>query len=174
MFSEKRLTLRRLEAPDVHAVLGIMDACRREYGLADRVQAVLEPSDHRLYDTYGARRSAYFVAMVDDEIVGGAGISRLAGAVSSICELQRMYLRQKSRGKGIGRALLQHCLQAARRFDYRQCYAETLGEMAAALALYDRHGFRRLGAPLGSTGHGHNDRWLILGLQPSGAGSLGI
>ena len=174
MLSEKRLHLRRLEAPDVHTVLGIVDACRREYGLADRVQAILEPSDQHLYETYGARRSAYFVAIVDDEIVGGAGISRLPGAVGSICELQRMYLRQRSRGQGIGGALLQQCLQAARRFGYRQCYAETIGEMAAALALYDRHGFRRLDAPLGTTGHGHNDSWLILELQPPGTHALGI
>ncbi|HXS20159.1 MAG TPA: GNAT family N-acetyltransferase [Steroidobacteraceae bacterium] len=174
MLSEKRLNLRRLEAPDVHAVLGIIDACRREYGLADRVQAILEPSDRHLYETYGVRRSAYFVAIVDDEIVGGAGISRLPGSDGSICELQRMYLRQRSRGEGIGRALLQQCLQAARRFGYRQCYAETIGEMGTALSLYESHGFRQLEAPLGSTGHGHNNRWLILGLQPSGTRSLGI
>lgn len=174
MLSEKRLILRRLEAPDVHAVLDVIDSCRREYGLESRVPAVLEPADRDLYETYADRRSAYFVAVVDGEIVGGAGISRLPGSDGSICELERMYLRPECRGEGIGHALLQHCVQTARHFGYGQCYAETVAGMATAIALYERHGFRHLQAPLGATGHGHNDRWLILGLRPAHAGFLGI
>lgn len=174
VLSDKRLTLRRLEAPDVHVVLDVIDSCRREYGLEDRVSAILEPADRNLYETYADRRSAYFVASVDGEVVGGAGISRLAGTDGSICELQRMYLRRGRRGEGIGHALLQHCVQAARHFGYGQCYAETIAGMETAIALYESHGFRHLQAPLGVTGHGHNDRWLLLGLRPAHMGFLGI
>jgi hypothetical protein len=36
--------------------------------------------------------------------------------------------------------------------------------MSAAIAFYERNGFRRLAAPIGETGHIHNDRWMMLGL----------
>ena len=33
---------------------------------------------------------------------------------------------------------------------------------------YEANGFRRLSAALGSSGHGHNDCWLILDLDVNG------
>jgi putative acetyltransferase len=164
MIGGRELTIRRLEAPDVHSVLSIISACRREYGLEDRVQALLEPSDRNLYETYRRRRSAYFVALVGDEVVGGAGIGRLTADDNSRCELQRMYLRRPSRGLGIGHALLEQCLQTARAFQYRYCYAETISDMTTAIAFYERHGFRHLNAPIGQAVHSHNDCWMLLDL----------
>lgn len=161
-----RLTIRRLEAPDVHAVLEVISGCRREYGLHYRVASVLEPSDFDLYETYRQRRSAYFVAIDQTGVIGGAGIGRLEGDTST-CELQRMYLRPEVRRIGIGHALLTRCLETARELQYARCYAETVSEMTAAIALYERHGFRRLKARIGQTGHGHNDCWMRLELQPS-------
>lgn len=174
MVSQERFTVRRLEAQDVHAVLKVISDCRREYGLANRVQTILEPSDYNLFETYRNRRSAYFVAIVDSEVVGGAGISRLTDGDGSTCELQRMYLRHASRGMGIGHALLQRCVEAARQFGYQQCYAETILEMGTAIAFYERHGFSRLKVQLGVTGHGHNDCWLLLRLHPLQAGTATI
>lgn len=165
MLDPSQLTIRRLEAPDVHAVLTVIRDCRREYGLETRVAALLEPSDNNLYETYRGRRCAYFVAVVGGEVVGGAGIARLRGGDGPTCELQRMYLRRASRGHGIGRALLIQCLQAARQLGYERCYAETISGMTTAIAFYERNGFQRLQAPLGATGHGHNDCWLLLQLQ---------
>lgn len=166
--------IRRLEAPDVHRILGVIATCRREYGLEGRVPSILQPADYALFETYRQRRSAYFVALLGDEVVGGAGISRLANAPMSVCELQRMYLRPDSRGLGIGRALLQECLRAARKLDYAECYAETIAPMTSAIALYEAHGFQRLEAPRGCTGHSHTDCWLVLPLRPRFTGTEAI
>jgi len=175
MLDRQPFAIRCLEAPDVPAVLSVIADCRREYGLEPRVPAILEPSDYGLFEAYRARRSAYFVAIVAGEVIGGAGIARLREADGAVCELQRMYLRPGRRGVGIGRALLERCLQAARRFGYLHCYAETIHEMSGAIALYERLGFRRLDAPLGSSGHQHNDCWLLLQLQSAQqAASVGI
>jgi putative acetyltransferase len=174
MLNQERFTVRHLEVADVHAVLKVISDCRREYGLENRVHAVLEPSDHNLFETYRIRRSAYFVVIVDSDVVGGAGISRLRDCDGSICELQRMYLRPACRGLGIGRALLQQCVRAAQQFGYEQCYAETILEMTTAVTFYERHGFLRLKAPLGDSGHSHNDCWLLLQLHPPGAATARI
>ena len=128
---------------------------------------LLEPADHALYATYQRQRTLYFVALSGGEIAGGAGVAPLAGADPLTCELQRMYLRADARGRGIGDALLERCLAAAKQFLYVRCYLETVTQMQAALEFYGRHGFRDLQAPIGRTGHEHNDRWMMRPLRAS-------
>jgi len=162
-----RLEIRPIELADVPALLAIISDSRREYGIADRGVELLEPADRALFATYQRQRSLYFVALSGGEVVGGAGVAPLSGADPLTCELQRMYLRADARGRGIGHALLQQCLAAARQFLYVRCYLETISQMHGALEFYGRHGFRELEAPLGRTGHGHNDRWMMRGLRAS-------
>jgi len=165
----KRLRIRLIEPADVPAMLAIIAESRREYGIAELGVELLEPVDHALYTNYQRQRSLYFVALLDGEVVGGAGIAPLAGEEPLTCELQRMYLRRDARGRGIGAALLEYCLAAAKQFLYVRCYLETVTRMHAALEFYGRHGFRNLQAPIGRTGHHHNDRWLLRGLRASAA-----
>ena len=105
--------------------------------------------------------------MVGDAIAGGGGIAPLSGNETRVCELQRMYLRPSYREQGIGHALLEACVATARSFGYSRCYAETISEMVAALSFYARHGFRTISAPMGATGHHHNDQWLLLEIGPA-------
>jgi putative acetyltransferase len=160
--------IRCLEPADVPAMLTIISDSRAEYGLAERVADLLEPADRALYATYQRQRSLYFVALLGGEVVGGAGVAPLKGADPLTCELQRMYLRRDARGRGIGNALLEQCLKAARQFLYVRCYLETITQMREALSFYNRNGFRDLDAPLGRAGHEHNDRWLLRPLRASG------
>jgi putative acetyltransferase len=157
--------IRRLQQSDVHELLGIIRGVRQEFGLARRVAALLEPNDYALIDVYRHRRSAYFVAVMDNCVAGGAGIFPLATEDWATCELQRMYLRPQYRGLGIGQALLNACLEGARPLGFARCYAETVSEMSKAIAFYERNGFRRLTAPIGGTGHSHNDCWLVLDME---------
>jgi len=161
------LEIRAIEPADVPALLQIIADSRAEYGIAERGLELLEPADHALYATYQKQRTLYFVARLGGEVVGGAGLAPLAGADPLTCELQRMYLRADARGRGIGDALLNRCLAAAKQFLYVRCYLETITQMQAALEFYGRHGFRDLQAPIGRTGHEHNDRWLMRPLRAS-------
>ncbi len=157
--------IRRLEHADVPAILEIIRNAREEYGLKDRIEHVLEPSDHELFEVYRRARAAYFVAMENGAVAGGGGISALPNFDGSTCELQRMYLRPQSRGRGIGRMLVESCVRAARTCGFTRCYLETIAAMTTAIALYEANGFRRLAAPLGDTGHRHNDCWMLLELS---------
>jgi putative acetyltransferase len=160
-----RTIFRPLERRDVPAMLDIIRDARAQYGLATRVDSLLEPADLAIFDTYQQRRTLYFVALTDGEVVGGAGIAPLAGDDPLTCELQRMYLKPEARGQGVGTLLLDACLDAARRFWFVRCYAETISEMDRALRLYARNGFVNLPGALGSTGPAHNDRWLMRTLR---------
>ncbi len=159
--------IRLIEPADVPALLQIIADSRAEYGIAERGVELLEPADRALYATYQRQRSLYFVALLENEVVGGAGIAPLAGADPLTCELQRMYLRADARGRGVGNTLLDRCLAAARQLLYVRCYLETVRQMEPALEFYGRHGFRNLTSPLGSTGHEHNDRWMLRPLRVS-------
>ena len=155
-------TVRRLQQADVHAMLEILRSVREEYGMGQRLAAVLEPADYAMFEAYRKRRCAYFVAIEDGRIVGGAGIAPLRGGDWLTCELQRMYVRNELRGRGVGQKLLDACVSAAQALGFARCYAETIAQMEGALAFYDRNGFIRLDGPSGSTGHGFNNRWLML------------
>ena len=160
-----RIHLRPIERRDVRALLDIIRDGRAEHGLAGRVESLLEPSDFALFDQYQARRTIYFVALIDGEVAGGAGIAPLPGDDPLTCELQRMYLKPEARGQGVGTLLLDACLESARRFWYTRCYAETISEMNSALKLYSRNGFVELSGAIAGTNHGHNDRWLMRELR---------
>jgi len=161
--------IRRIHQSDVPQLLELIGGVRREFGLATRVTSVLEPNDYAILDVYRHRRSAYFVAMADNDVLGGGGIFPLANGDWDTCELQRMYLRPQHRGRGIGQGLLTACLDTAGSLGFERCYAETVSEMSTAIAFYERNGFRRLSAPIGDTGHSHNDCWLMLSLGPATA-----
>jgi putative acetyltransferase len=163
----ENLTIRPLEPGDVPALLQVIADTRAEYGLGERGVELLEPADRELYASYQRQRTLYFVALWNGAVVGGAGVAPLSGADPLTCELQRMYLRREARGRGIGEALLQRCLSAAKQFLYVRCYLETITQMQPAIEFYGRHGFRDLAQPLGRTGHAHNDRWMMRPLRAS-------
>ena len=113
---------------------------------------------------YESPAAAYFVAELDGEIVGGAGVGPLPRAEPHVCELRKMYLLPGARGHGLGHKLLETCLEAARPMGFRECYLETLAQMDRARDLYERFGFLPLEAPMGHTGHFGCNRWYALSL----------
>jgi putative acetyltransferase len=141
----------------IRQVLAELDATGE--GFTDR-----DPELTDMAAAYGSLGAAYFVAEIDGELVGGGGIGPLAGADPGVCELRKMYLLPSARGLGLGRALLEACLEAARGLGYGECYLETLAQMDKARDLYRRFGFLPLEAPMGDTGHFGCNRWYSLSL----------
>ena len=81
------------------------------------------------------------LAMVDGAAAGCAALRKFdAGR----CEAKRLYVRDRFRGRGIGRALLAWLIAEARGAGYREMLGDTMPEMAQALAWYDRFGFERI------------------------------
>ena len=118
-----------------------------------------------MFEAYNKPRATYFVVENNGKIIGGAGVSQLENATSTICELQKMYFLQEARGKGIGFQMIQKCLQKATELGYEKCYLETLPEMLTAQHLYKKAGFEYLYAPMGNTGHTTCPVWMILNLN---------
>jgi putative acetyltransferase len=80
-------------------------------------------------------------------------------------ELKTMHTAEVARGRGIGRAMLEHLLAEARRRDYRRVSLETgtMDAFAPARALYESAGFVAC-APFGSYRRSPNSAYLTLAL----------
>ncbi|ENM3928794.1 GNAT family N-acetyltransferase [Vibrio cholerae] len=109
-------------------------------------------------------RSAYFVAILDGEVVGGGGIAPFAGH-TDLCELKKLFLLSTSRGHGVGRALSEHCLNFAKQQGYAKCYLDTLSSMTQAIKLYQQLGFEHLTQPMAGTEHNGCDVWMLKSLN---------
>ncbi len=119
-----------------------------------------ETTDH-LSDVFKTAGSIYFVAELDGEIMGGSGIYPTANLPEGTCELVKLYVSSKARGKGLGKILLQKCITAAKEMGYKKIYLETMPELTIAIPMYEKLGFTYLAAAQGSSGHTGCDVWMI-------------
>lgn len=87
---------------------------------------------------YNEHNGGLFVAYLNHHPVGVAGLRRFS---PDDAEVKRMFVRDEAKGKGIGRALLQHCITAAKRLQYKTIKLDTAAYMHAAIKLYTDHGF---------------------------------
>lgn len=149
---DMKARIREVEQRDNAAVEAIIRYCLKEYSGDHEGTAWCDPDLGRFSEIYGTPQMRYWVA--EDEtgtIVGGAGYSPLPGR-PGVCELQKMYTLPAARGTGVAHALVEKVLEEAGRH-YDLCYLETFGNMKRAQRFYEKHGFVRSDAPMGSTGH---------------------
>jgi putative acetyltransferase len=88
------------------------------------------------------REGVAFFIIRHDDIPAGCGGIQLVGA--DYAELKRMYVHPTHRRQGLGQRLLQHLETYARQRDIPRLRLETGIHQQAAIALYQRMGFRRI------------------------------
>lgn len=153
--------IRPIEPRDNATVAAIIRTVMPEFGADGPGFAIHDSEVDDMRASYARPRSIYFVVERDGTVIGGGGVAPLEGGASDVCELRKMYFLPEARGIGAGASMMQRCLDAARNFGFKRCYLETLTGMDAAQALYRKHGFTPLDAPMGGTGHFSCDRFFI-------------
>lgn len=92
-------------------------------------------------------KRGYFIATCEDgQVIGGVGVAEFDG-FENCAELQKLYLIDQAKGKGMGRYLLQVAEDFARRAGYKSLYLETHTNLATAIRLYERNGFVQIAKP---------------------------
>jgi putative acetyltransferase len=156
------ITIRPIVPGDAAALAGVIRNTLAEYGAAKPGTAYYDAATDHLPELFQRTpRSAYFVAEQNGEVLGGGGIFPTENLPTDTVELVKLYLLPAARGQGVGKALIGHCLQAARANGYARLYLETTEELTQAIPLYEKLGFTYLPAALGNSGHFGCQIWMI-------------
>ncbi len=83
---------------------------------------------------------AVLLALAETQVAGCVLLQPVAGE-AGVAEVRRLYVRPALRGQGIGLALMQAAMDAAKKAGCHTIRLETLAAMHEAAALYRRLGF---------------------------------
>lgn len=156
-----KITIRLIEPKDNAALAGIIKSALTEFGANKPGTVYFDDSTDHLFELFEAGNGTYHVALIEDKVVGGAGIFKTKGLDEDTCELVKMYLAPEGRGKGLGKLLIQQCLDAAKNAGYKKVYLETMPELIVAVPMYEKFGFTYLSGPLGDSGHNGCNIWMM-------------
>ena len=150
-------------APDVRALLerhmaAMLAATPPEHAFALGVDGLLDPA------------ITFFSVRADGELFGVGAIKQLDAGHA---EIKSMHTAAAARGRGVGRAMLNHLLGVARSRGYRRVSLETgtMAEFAAARALYESAGFTAC-APFADYQPSEDNCFMTLELGAPAAGGV--
>jgi len=119
--------------------------CRGRFGneawLIDEVltHQALERELKDIAVEYGPPNGRSFLARSNGELSGCGAYRKLS---EGICEMKRLYVPDRFRGRGLGRKICQALIAAAREDGYRLMRLDTANLMTEAIAMYESIGFR--------------------------------
>jgi putative acetyltransferase len=155
------IIIRPIRETDNPVLSRIVKDTLAEFGANHPNTVYFDPSTDTLFEVFQVPRSHYFVAEVNEEIVGGGGIYPTDGLPDNTCELVKMYLLPHARGLGLGRTLIEKSIDWARDAGYKQIYLESMPELKKALEVYAKFGFEYLKGPMGNSGHTGCSLWML-------------
>jgi putative acetyltransferase len=153
--------IREIQKKDNLAIAAIVRDVLMEMGAPKVGTAYADPYLDTLFEVYAIPNAIYFVIEKNGKIIGGAGVMQLDNSDENICELQKMYLLPEGRGLGLGKLLIDNCIEKATEFGFEGCYIETMTYMEDAQKLYKKAGFYNLDKQLGNTGHSSCQVWML-------------
>ncbi len=156
-----KIEIRKILPKDNKVISQIIKSVLTELNYNITGTAYYDKETDAMYEAYQGKNAIYYVAILNDEIIGGCGISQLKNGNNNICELQKMYLLPKSRGKKIGKLLVAKSIDFAIKAGYKQCYLETFPGMYAAISLYRKNGFKQIDKSIGNTCHYACNVWML-------------
>jgi putative acetyltransferase len=132
-----------------------------EFDMPQEGSVYTDPSTDYLYDVFQHPGCTYFIAEEDGVVLGGCGVYPTDGLPEGCAELVKFYLKPVTRGKGIGKTLMEKSAEAAVQLGYRQLYLESFPHLAKAVSMYEKAGYTLLDAPIGNSGHFATTIWML-------------
>ena len=155
------ICIRPIRPGDNATIASIIRRTLAEFGANKPGTVYFDPTTDDLFKLFSAPDSAYFIAEVEGNIVGGSGVFPTHGLPEGCCELVKLYLLSEMRGQGLGLMLMEKCFQKAIDLGFSDMYLETMPELRTAIGLYEKAGFTFLTGPMGQSGHFGCDLWMI-------------
>lgn len=143
------ITIRPITSADDAAIAKIIRDNLEMFHLDIPGTAYFDPELDCLSAYYQALpdKRRYFIAATDNgTVIGGVGVAEFPGF--QLCaEIQKLYLSDREKGKGLGKKLIQIAEEFARSAGYDVLYLETHTNLKAAIGLYEKLGFRQIEKP---------------------------
>jgi putative acetyltransferase len=155
------ILIRPIIEKDNYALAKMIKEVFIEHNAPQQGTVYSDPTTNHLFKVFQQPRALAWIAEIDNEIVGCCGIYPTKGLTENCAELVKFYLSAKARGKGIGKAIMQKCIDSAKQLGYTQLYLESLPQFAKAVRIYEKQGFVKLERPLGDSGHGSCNIWML-------------
>ena len=155
------IIIRTIIPEDNNTIATIIRSSLTEFGANKPGTVFTDKTTDNLYDLFKKKDSIYYIAERDKEILGGGGIFPSNGLPEGVCELVKMYLKKEARGLGLGKELINKCLEYAAATGYQKVYIESMPELRKAVSIYEKFGFTYLDGPLGNTGHYGCEVWMV-------------
>jgi putative acetyltransferase len=164
LYGMNNVLIRTIQPTDNPVLSKIVKNTLAEFGANHPNTVYYDPTTDALYELFQKTGAAYFVAEMNNEIVGGGGIYPTDGLPDNTCELVKMYLLPQARGHGLGRTLIEKCIHTATELGFKQVYLESMPELKQALKVYAKFGFEYLKGPMGNSGHTGCSLWMLKSL----------
>jgi len=119
----------------------------------------------KLMEEVGAANNVFLLAYVGNEVAGYVRLRETSNPLimdnGPAVEIARIYAVQQSIGKGIGSALMQQCLDIARKKNARIIWLGVWEKNQKAIAFYTKWGFEKFGEHLFMLGNDPQTDWLM-------------
>jgi putative acetyltransferase len=156
------IIIRNIQPDDNIELARIIRDSLVEFDVPKQGTVYSDPDTDRLYQLFAETPgSCYFVAEEDGKLIGGCGVYPTDGLPTGYAELVKLYLNAATRGKGIGKMLMDHCYEAAKNLGYTHLYLESFPQLAKAVSMYEKAGFKPLDGALGNSGHFACTIWMV-------------
>jgi putative acetyltransferase len=156
------MKIRLIQPKDNPVLAHIIRTTLAEFGANHPGKVYFDSATDSLFESFQKPNSIYFVAENETgKVVGGGGIFPTKGLPEDTFELVKMYLLPEARGTGLGRSIIEKCMEAASNFGFGRVYLESMPELKQALKVYEKFAFTYLCSPMGNSGHFGCDLYML-------------
>ncbi|WP_214325605.1 GNAT family N-acetyltransferase [Nonomuraea sediminis] len=136
-----KLKIRRYRWSDLDTILALHRVCLAEVGLVPGDGVYYDDDFPRIQEIYLACGGDFLVGEVDGRVVAMGGLKPIDAETAEVCRL-RVHPEQQRRGYGA--AMLEALEARAVELGFHSVRGDTTLNQGAALALYERSGWREL------------------------------
>lgn len=142
MKKRSSVNLRAPRAGDMGRVVQLHgELYAREFGYDASFEALVAEIVAGFVRDFRPKLERCWIAQMDGAVVGSVFLVRKSPAVA---KLRLLIIHPAARGQGLGRRLTRACIRFARVAGYRKIVLWTQSHLAAARAIYQAEGFRRV------------------------------